>query len=1218
MKKRRSFLCLTVLLLVFSIGFAQQPGSSLLKKRIIDQVDNRVDNLNYWMKMAGKGLTPYNPPVQLVPAVFKGDRIIARGVKTANSPDIPVTGLANVTESENSLFVDPDNADHLLNSNNSTSWTGSAYGTIYGANYFKSSNSGIGWSGSQYGAGGTNGGDPAAAIGLNGREYVNFINIANGQGIAYSDNGTSWTSSAVAPNPGDLCDKNHMWIDNKSTSPYEGNLYVAWTDFGGTDDSEIKISRSIDNGIGWSAPLCISTAVNAGNLNQGVNLQTGPGGEVYAAWAIYDSWPADEKAIGFAKSNDGGVSYSAATRVVSNIRGIRKTAVSKNHRVNSYPVMAVDISGGPNNGNIYIVWTNTGSPGINTGTNKSVYLVRSTNGGATWSTPVRVNQGANVAGREAYFPWISCDPETGVLSVVFYDDRNVSATQCEVFTACSSDAGTTWTDFKVSDVAFTPAAIPGLADGYMGDYLGITSKGGKVYPCWTDNRGGAYMTYVSPFELGPNARFSASQTKICSGSGVTFENLSTGYPTSWTWDFPGGTPSAFVGKDPPVITYEIPGTYNVSLTVSDGVTEDTETKTGYLTVKNVIAGFSGTPVSIPGENSVTYTDNSSCSPDAWMWSFPGGTPSSFAGRYPLPVTYLTPGTYDVTLIVTKQGGSDTLARTGYITVTPPVFNISNGTVTTCSGTFYDTGGPTGNYLNSETYTETFYPSTAGSKIRFAFSSFTTELNRDTLTIYNGVNSAAPVIGKYHGTAGPGTVTASNAAGALTFRFHSDGSITKTGWVAAVSCYIATNPPSADFSASSTNPLIMQTVTLSDLSGNYPASWSWSFSPASVTFVGGTTSSSQNPLVQFNAPVPYTVVLTSANAMGANTMTKTNYINATTCTISAFPWTEGFENGGYIPTCWSQEKVNNSGLSWIFVAGNGISNPATAHGGTHNACLKDNSSADNKTRLITPALNLLSVSDPQLTFWHTQSAWYGSQDLLSVFYRTSASGTWTLLASYTGTIPSWTRETIALPGVSGDYYIAFEGNARWGHGICLDDVAVNIPDSRVLQNIVVTDPGCFDAAQTISVAGSGTTFIVQDGGSATMVAGQNIIFYPGTTVIPGGYLLGYIAPGGPYCVGPARSAIVAATSENGTKPEKPFFRVYPNPTTGTFTLALNGYVPAEKTSVVINNTKGETIISTGFTDEMKHDFSLEGKPSGLYLIRVVSGSRHGSSRIVKID
>ncbi|MCD4698800.1 MAG: T9SS type A sorting domain-containing protein, partial [Bacteroidales bacterium] len=119
--------------------------------------------------------------------------------------------------------------------------------------------------------------------------------------------------------------------------------------------------------------------------------------------------------------------------------------------------------------------------------------------GATWSTPVKVNQDPSGAGKEHYFPWITCDPSSGILSAVFYDDRNVSSTQCEVFCANSFDAGDTWEDFKVSDVFFTPSPIPGLAGGYMGDYLGIIARDSYVYPCWTDNRGGLYMTYVSPY-----------------------------------------------------------------------------------------------------------------------------------------------------------------------------------------------------------------------------------------------------------------------------------------------------------------------------------------------------------------------------------------------------------------------------------------------------------------------------------------------------------------------------------------------------------------------------------------------------------------------------------------------------------------------------------------------------------------------------------------------
>jgi PKD repeat protein len=891
-----------VITLLTITGYGQSKLVNSGKNVPVEQVDTRIDNMRYWNRMAEKGLVPYNAQVPVKPAEYQGSLIEIKGVTIADSPDVPVTNLTNVTESENSVFVDPNNNQYLLNSNNSTSWSGGSVGSLYGANYFQSANGGTTWGGSYQGAGGANSGDPTTAIGINGREYVNYISGAGGQGIAYSDNGSSWLTATIAPNPGSLADKNHMWIDNSSVSSHEGNLYTAWTDFGGTDDAEIKISRSTNDGVNWSTPVNISSAVNAGSHNQGVNIQTGPNGEVYVCWAIYDSWPSDETAIGFAKSTNGGVSYNTATRIISSIKGIRTTETSKSHRVNSFPVMAVDISGGSNNGNLYIVWSNVGVPGTNTGTNISVYMIRSTNGGTSWSTPVRVNQGPSSYGYEAYFPWITCDPETGSLAVVYYDDRGITThptTSCETWVAYSTNAGANWSDFRVSDVSFTPSPIPGLASSYMGDYLGITSRGNYFYPCWTDTRGGLFMTYVSAFTLGLNASFTASETTICTGSSVVFTDNSSGPPTTWTWSFPGGTPSGYSGSNPPAITYNSPGVYDVSLTVGDGSTTDTETKTGYITVQNVFADFTGTPTSVVVGNTVTFTDNSGCSPASWSWSFPGGTPATATGAGPHTITYNTIGTYNVSLTVTKGTSNDTETKANYISVIAPEFNMTTGTVTTCTGNFYDSGGPSSNYADNENFTETFYPSTPGAMIRFVFSSFSSESGFDYLYIYNGVDATAPLIGTYNGTTNPGTITASNAAGALTFVFTSDYSVTSSGWAAAISCYSNTSPPVANFSASTTTPAINSTVNFADNSTNIPTSWSWSFTPNTVTYVGGTTSTSQNPQVQFTATGYYTVSLTVTNAYGSDTETKTNYINVTLNDYCIPTYTYGTYDGDYI-------------------------------------------------------------------------------------------------------------------------------------------------------------------------------------------------------------------------------------------------------------------------------------------------------------------------------
>ena len=465
------------------------------------QVNTRVDNNGYWKRMADKGLAVLNPEVEVPQAIFTGSKIHSRMVKIEDSPDVPVTGEPS-TQSENSIFIDPKNNMVALNSNNSTPASG---GSVYGADYLYTTDLAETWGGSIQGPNGSNSGDPASCIGTDGRWYIGYIGTSSGQDISYSDDqGATWTKVQVAPKPGngfnDLADKNHMWIDAKEGSPYENYLYNAWTDFGGNANNQVVVKRSADRGETWDSKIVLSYGVSAGSHNQGVNLSTGPNGEVYAVWTIYDGWPQDEKSIGFARSLDGGATWEPSYRIIDNIKGIRNSEVPQNMRVNSFPTMAVDISNGPNSGNIYVSWTNVGVPGINTGSDRDVYMIKSTDGGVTFGDPIRVNQDPIGEGKAHYLPWITCDASNGIISAIFYDNRNTAPNQAEAWVAVSTDAGETWEDFKVSDVAFTPSPIPGLASGYFGDYLAIHASDGKVYPAWTDNRTGTAMTYVSVFE----------------------------------------------------------------------------------------------------------------------------------------------------------------------------------------------------------------------------------------------------------------------------------------------------------------------------------------------------------------------------------------------------------------------------------------------------------------------------------------------------------------------------------------------------------------------------------------------------------------------------------------------------------------------------------------------------------------------------------------------
>ncbi len=498
------------------------------------KVNTKIDNIGYWNRMVDMGYVTPNPWHPQRNATFTGSMIHIPGMHPQDSPDIPVTDKTDVTQSENSVFIDPANEEVILNSNNSTSWRLGSAQDSYGADALNSFDGGQGWEGSTLGINGDNNGDPSTAIGLNGWWYMGRINEDYGQAVSYSkDQGKTWTKVKVANGPSSangLLDKNHLWIDNATGSPFNGNIYAAWTNFlpGTADENQIEIVRSTDDGLTWSSPLNISAAAVALELNHGVNIHTGPNGEVYLAWSIYDAWPSDETAIGFTKSITGGDVFLPAVRIIDNIKGIRASMTGKAMRVNSFPSMAVDNSAGPNRGNIYVVWSNVGFPGINTGSDIDVYLIRSTDGGNTWSVPIRVNQDPAGLGKQHFFPWITCDPVTGGLCVIYYDDRNLPSTDASVFVSWSYDGGLSWSDMQVSDYTFTPEQIPGLAYYYFGDYIGIQSRNMKVFPVWTDNHdGGRAMTFTSPFDLGPNPNqpwvtyYSSTLSPVPGGGSVT-------------------------------------------------------------------------------------------------------------------------------------------------------------------------------------------------------------------------------------------------------------------------------------------------------------------------------------------------------------------------------------------------------------------------------------------------------------------------------------------------------------------------------------------------------------------------------------------------------------------------------------------------------------------------------------------------------------------------
>lgn len=115
--------------------------------------------------------------------------------------------------------------------------------------------------------------------------------------------------------------------------------------------------------------------------------------------------------------------------------------------------------------------------------------------------------------------------------------------------------------------------------------------------------------------------------------------------------------------------------------------------------------------------------------------------------------------------------------------------IQNGTFTTCGGVFTDSGGLNSNYSNDEDFTITICPETIGNIVVLNFTSFSSQLNYDIMTIYDGDTTNADVIGTYSGINSPNLVAPSttNTSGCLTVQFISNSIGNTTGWAAEILC-----------------------------------------------------------------------------------------------------------------------------------------------------------------------------------------------------------------------------------------------------------------------------------------------------------------------------------------------------------------------------------------------------------------------------------------------
>jgi PKD repeat protein len=431
------------------------------------------------------------------------------------------------------------------------------------------------------------------------------------------------------------------------------------------------------------------------------------------------------------------------------------------------------------------------------------------------------------------------------------------------FTDLSTNNPTSWT---WSFLPVTVTFVGGTDANSQNPQVQFNESGNYTVELTATNTSGNDLEtkpdYISALPK-PLADFSADIISPATGEIVSFTDLSTNNPTSWTWSFLPVTVTFVEGTDAnsqnPQVQFNESGNYTVELTATNASGYDLETKTDYISASpKPLADFSADIISPAIGEVVSFTDLSTNNPTSWVWSilpvtvtFVGGTDANSQNPQ---VQFNESGNYTVELISTNTYGNDTETKPDYISAIPKPLADFNADITLpaigeiVSFTDLSTNNPT-------SWAWSFLPVT--------------------VTYVGGTDANFQNPQVQFDESGNYTVelTATNTYG--------NDTETKTDYISVLPI------PVTDFSADITSPAIGETVSFTDLSTNSPTSWTWSFLPVTVTFVGGTDANSQNPQVQFNESGNYTVELTATNASGYDLETKTDYISVIPIPVTDF-------------------------------------------------------------------------------------------------------------------------------------------------------------------------------------------------------------------------------------------------------------------------------------------------------------------------------------------
>jgi hypothetical protein len=845
--------------------------------------------------------------------------------------------------------------------------------------------------------------DPTVEWTSDGTAWSSTMGINSGQTVlkvqSYrsTNGGATWTFDGTISGSQTNTDKQMEWADHSASSSFANNIYAIWH-----NGNPAYMNRRTSTG--WGTPIQVSDSQATGTCI-GADVKTNSAGDVFGFFPDTGS-----RGIFVVKSTNGGGSYGAPFKIVTTFDsydiGVPAFA---SRRILLY------VSGGAyKNGttnNVYALWTDlSGDTGCTSassepGTNAAstcktrIWFSRSTDGGATWSARVKINNQSGL--NDQFNPFLAVDETNGTIGAIYYDTvADPNRKKVDVYYQMSSDGGATWQPAVKVTTAMTDETVSGADSGnQFGDYNSLSGYANAFFPSWTDRRNNASEeVWTAKVTTSTTATFSISGSAGTNGATVSAGSSSATSDASNNYTISGlaaGTYTVTPSKSGCTFS---PSSQSVTITSSN------------VTAINFTASCTAPTFTISGSagtSGVTVTAGSS------------STTSDASNNYSM--SGFAAGTYTVT---PSKSGCTFSPASQSVTITSA--NVTANFTANCSTDTQLTSGVGVAGSVAQNAWKYYYISVPAGATSLTFATTNATGDVDIYTQFNAKPTSSSYICRPYTSSGNETCTATSPASGTWW-------VGVNGYAAGTQSYTITATivmPTATYSISGSAGTSGATVTAgsqgatSDASNNYTISG----------LANGTYTVTPSKSGCTFSPASQSVSVSGANVTGINF--------TASCGGGTTLFSNDFESG----TGWVTVQVSGTSGVWS-LATSGTNPTASPHGGSTMAKFNSyDASSGAQTRLYRSTGFAIpsTATTVTLTFWMYHDTAYATYpDKIQV--QASTGSTWANVGSainrYDGST-GWKQHTIDLTAYKGTtVQLGFLGISGFGDNEFIDDVTV---------------------------------------------------------------------------------------------------------------------------------------------------------------------------------